>query len=80
MRVNLLIMMIIFVLIWLVIVFRVVVSKIIWVDVLVCEFVFVENNLDDNFFVMFGGVLDLCLIGVNCWIGLKYIGLGIIYQ
>lgn len=80
MRVNLLIMMIIFVLIWLVIVFRVVVSKIIWVDVLVREFVFVENNLDDNFFVIFGGVLDLRLIGVNCWIGLKYIGLGIIYQ
>lgn len=79
MRVNLLITMIIFALIWLVTVFRVVVSKIIWVDASVCEFVFVENNSDDNFFVILGGVLDLCLIGVNRWIGLKYIGLGTIY-
>lgn len=79
MRVNLLITMIIFALIWLVIAFRAVVSKIIWADVSVREFVFVENNLDDNFFVIFGGALDSRLIGVNRWIGLKYIGLGIIY-
>lgn len=80
MKVNVLMVLVIFVLFWLVVVFRVVVIKIIWLDVLVCEFVFVENNFDDNFFVIFGGVLDLCMIGVNCWIGLKYIGFGIIYQ
>lgn len=44
------------------------------------EFVFVENNSDDNFFVTPGGALDPRLTGANRWTGLKYNGSGTIYQ
>ncbi|EIV6181674.1 TPA: hypothetical protein QIF84_004752 [Klebsiella aerogenes] len=40
------------------------------------EFVFVENNSDDNFFVTPGGALDPRLTGSNRWTGLKSTGSG----
>ena len=58
MRVNLLITMIIFALIWPVTALRAAVSKTTWADAPAREFVFVENNSDDNFFVTPGGALD----------------------
>ncbi|MGT9572942.1 hypothetical protein ACVWC9_12700, partial [Escherichia coli] len=57
MRVNLLITMIIFALIWPVTALRAAVSKTTWADAPAREFVFVENNSDDNFFVTPGGAL-----------------------
>lgn len=44
------------------------------------QFVFVENNSDDNFFVTPGGALDPRMTGANRWTGLKYNGSGTIYQ
>ena len=58
MRVNLLIAMIIFALIWPATALRAAVSKTTWADAPAREFVFVENNSDDNFFVTPGGALD----------------------
>jgi len=58
MRVNLLIAMIIFALFWPATALRAAVSKTIWADAPAREFVFVENNSDDNFFVTPGGALD----------------------
>ncbi len=55
-------------------------NKKIWSDAQAREFVFVENNSDDNFFVTPGGVLDPRMTGANRWTGLKYNGSGIIYQ
>ena len=80
MRVNLLITMIIFALIWPVTELRAAVSKTTWADAPAREFVFVENNSDDNFFVTPGGALDPRLTGANRWTGLKYTGSGTIYQ
>lgn len=80
MRVNLLITMIIFALIWPVTALRAAVSKTTWADAPAREFVFVENNSDDNFFVTPGGALDPRLTGANRWTGLKYTGSGTIYQ
>ena len=80
MRVNLLITMIIFALIWPVTALRAAVSKTTWADAPAREFVFVENNSDDNFFVTPGGALDPRLTGANRWTGLKYNGSGTIYQ
>ena len=65
MRVNLLITMIIFALIWPVTELRAAVSKTTWADAPAREFVFVENNSDDNFFVTPGGALDPRLTGAN---------------
>ena len=76
MRVNLLITMIIFALIWPVTALRAAVSKTTWADAPAREFVFVENNSDDNFFVTPGGALDPRLTGANRWTGLKYTGSG----
>ncbi|HBP7706336.1 TPA: hypothetical protein L6J45_002968 [Escherichia coli] len=80
MRVNLLITMIIFALIWPVTALRAAVSKTTWADAPAREFVFVENNSDDNFFVTPGGALDPRLTGANRWTGLKYTGSETIYQ
>lgn len=80
MRVNLLIAMIIFALIWPATALRAAVSKTTWADAPAREFVFVENNSDDNFFVTPGGALDPRLTGANRWTGLKYNGSGTIYQ
>lgn len=44
------------------------------------QFVFVENNSDDNFFVTPGGPLDPRMTGSNRWTGLKYNGSGSRYQ
>lgn len=44
------------------------------------EFVFIENNADDNYFVTPGGALDPRITGSNRWTGLKYNGSGLIYQ
>ena len=55
MRVNLLITMIIFALIWPVTALRAAVSKTTLADAPAREFVFVENNSDDNFFVTLAG-------------------------
>ncbi|STF44070.1 putative fimbrial protein [Escherichia coli] len=63
MRVNLLIAMIIFALIWPATALRAAVSKTTWADAPAREFVFVENNSDDNFFVTPGGALDPRLTG-----------------
>ncbi len=71
MRVNLLIAMIIFALIWPATALRAAVSKTTWADAPAREFVFVENNSDDNFFVTPGGALDPRLTGANRWTGLK---------
>lgn len=71
MRVNLLIAMIIFALIWPATALRAAVSKTTWADAPAREFVFVENNSDDNFFVTPGGALDPRLTGANRWTGLN---------
>jgi len=44
------------------------------------EFVFIENNSDDNYFVTPGGGLDPRISGSNRWTGLKYNGSGTRYQ
>ncbi len=46
-------------------------SKTTWADAPAREFVFVENNSDDNFFVTPGGALDPRLTGANRWTGLN---------
>ena len=56
------------------------ISKTTWSDAPAREFVFVENNSDDNFFVTPGGALDPRMTGANRWTGLKYNGSGTIYQ
>lgn len=44
------------------------------------EFIFIENNADDNYFVTPGGLRDPRITGSNRWTGLKYNGSGTIYQ
>lgn len=44
------------------------------------NFVFIENNSDDNFFITPGSILDPRISGSNRWTGLKYNGSGTIYQ
>ncbi|EKP28835.1 putative receptor [Klebsiella michiganensis] len=56
------------------------VNKTTWPDAAAMQFVFVENNSDDNFFVTPGGALDPRMTGANRWTGLKYNGSGTIYQ
>lgn len=56
------------------------VTKTTWPDAATMQFVFVENNSDDNFFVTPGGGLDPRMTGANRWTGLKYNGSGTIYQ
>ena len=56
------------------------VTKTTWPDAAAMQFVFVENNSDDNFFVTPGGALDPRMTGANRWTGLKYNGSGTIYQ
>lgn len=56
------------------------VTKTVWPDSAVENFVFVENNSDDNFFVTPGAALDPRMTGANRWTGLKYNGSGTIYQ
>ncbi|STR35723.1 CFA/I fimbrial minor adhesin [Klebsiella grimontii] len=50
------------------------VNKTTWPDAAAMQFVFVENNSDDNFFVTPGGALDPRMTGANRWTGLKYNG------
>lgn len=56
------------------------VNKTVWGDAATREFVFVENDTDDNYFVTPAGVLDPRMTGSNRWTGLKYNGSGTIYQ
>ena len=56
------------------------VTKTTWADAAAVQFVFVENNSDDNFFATPGGVLDPRMTGASRWTGLKYTGSGTIYQ
>lgn len=56
------------------------VTKTTWADAAAVQYVFVENNSDDNFFVTPGGVLDPRMTGASRWTGLKYTGSGTIYQ
>lgn len=56
------------------------VTKTVLPDSAVENFVFVENNSDDNFFVTPGAALDPRMTGANRWTGLKYNGSGTIYQ
>ena len=56
------------------------VSKTNWADAAAMQYVFVENNSDDNYFVTPGGALDPRLTGGSRWTGLKYTGTGTIYQ
>ena len=49
-------------------------------DAAATQYVFIENNSDDNFFVTPAGVLDPRMTGANRWTGLKYNGSGSIYQ
>lgn len=44
------------------------------------EYVFVENQSDNNFFVTPGSILDPRMTGANSWTGLKYGGSGVKYQ
>lgn len=44
------------------------------------NFLFIENNTDDNYFVTPLGALDPRITGANRWTGLKYQGSGTIYQ
>lgn len=56
------------------------VTKTVWGDAPTREYVFIENDTDDNFFVTPGGVLDPRMTGSNRWTGLKYSGSGTKYQ
>ncbi|MDJ1654970.1 hypothetical protein PFH44_15970 [Raoultella sp. Ech2A] len=56
------------------------VTKTNWPDAAAMQYVFVENNADDNYFVTPGGGLDPRLTGASRWTGLKYTGTGTIYQ
>lgn len=44
------------------------------------DYVFVENQSDNNFFVTPGSILDPRITGSNSWTGLKYTGSGEIHQ
>ncbi|WP_075180399.1 hypothetical protein [Pantoea sp. 1.19] len=59
---------------------RAAITKTVHPDAATREFVFVENNADDNFFVTPGGALDPRITGSNRWTGLKYSGTGATYQ
>ena len=80
MKVNALMALAILALLWPVAALRAAVTKTTWSDAPAREFVFVENNSDDNFFVTPGGALDPRMTGANRWTGLKYTGSGTIYQ
>ncbi|HBR1244675.1 hypothetical protein [Klebsiella quasipneumoniae] len=80
MKVNPLIALAILALLWPAAALRAAVTKTTWSDAPAREFVFVENNSDDNFFVTPGGALDPRMTGANRWTGLKYTGSGTIYQ
>ncbi|VUT11725.1 Fimbria adhesin EcpD [Klebsiella spallanzanii] len=56
------------------------VTKTTWSAASTVQYVFVENNSDDNFFVTPGGARDPRMTGGNSWTGLKYTGTGTIYQ
>lgn len=56
------------------------VNKIVYGDAPTREYVFVENDTDDNFFVTPAEELDPRMTGSNRWTGLKYTGSGVIYQ
>lgn len=56
------------------------ITKTIWPDAAAMQYVFVENNSDDNYFVTPGGALDPRMTGANRWTGLQYTGSGTIYQ
>lgn len=56
------------------------VTKTTWPDAANVQYVFVENNSDDNYFVTPGGGLDPRMTGANRWTGLQYTGSGTIYQ
>ncbi|MFS9534354.1 hypothetical protein Q6239_13155, partial [Klebsiella pneumoniae] len=80
MKVNALMALAILALLWPAAALRAAVTKTTWSDAPAREFVFVENNSDDNFFVTPGGALDPRMTGANRWTGLKYTGSGTIYQ
>lgn len=52
------------------------VTKTNWPDAPAMQYVFVENNADDNFFVTPAGALDPRMTGANRWTGLKSTGTG----
>lgn len=56
------------------------VNKTVYSDAPTREYVFVENDTDDNFFITPGGPLNPRLTGSNRWTGLQYTGSGSIYQ
>lgn len=56
------------------------IRKIIRPDAPVRQFIFVENNLDDNYFVTPEGALDPRMTGAKHWTGIKYNGSGAIKQ
>lgn len=56
------------------------VNKTVYGDAPTRQYVFVENDTDDNFFVTPGGELNPRLTGSNRWTGLQYTGTGSIYQ
>ena len=70
-EVNALMALAILALLWPVAALRAAVTKTTWSDAPAREFVFVENNSDDNFFVTPGGALDPRMTGANRWTGLK---------
>ncbi|HBR0931146.1 fimbrial adhesin EcpD [Klebsiella variicola] len=80
MKVNKLIYLFILVVLLPVLRVNAVVTKTTWPDATATQFVFIENNSDDNFFVTPGGILDPRMTGANRWTGLKYNGSGTIYQ
>lgn len=59
---------------------RAAVTKTNWPNASAMQFVLVDNNNDDNYFVTPGGALDPRLTGGSAWTGLKYTGSGTIYQ
>ncbi|WP_343711244.1 fimbrial adhesin EcpD [Kosakonia radicincitans] len=56
------------------------VTKISYADAPTRNFIFVENDTDDNYFVTPAGVRDPRMTGSNRWTGLKYNGSGSMYQ
>lgn len=56
------------------------VSKVNYADAPARNFLFVENDTDDNYFVTPLGSLDPRMTGSNRWTGLKYNGTGSMYQ
>ncbi len=71
MKVNALMALAILALLWPAAALRAAVTKTTWSDAPAREFVFVENNSDDNFFVTPGGALDPRMTGANRWTGLN---------